>query len=75
MMHGISKFIEPRMAPNREPLMSLNPAYCSEAGFELINCRAKLTEYQNRAMRIYVKGVTPKCFNWGSSSGLACGEL
>ncbi len=28
--------------------------------------------YQNMAMRIYPKGVTPECFNLGStSSGLA----
>jgi hypothetical protein len=33
--------------------------------------RSKLTEYQNIAMRIYPKGVTPECFNRGSSSGLA----
>jgi hypothetical protein len=25
-------------------------------------------------IRIYSKGVTPECFNRGSSSGLACGE-
>jgi hypothetical protein len=33
--------------------------------------RSKLTGYQNIAMRIYLKGVTPECFNRGSSSGLA----
>jgi hypothetical protein len=33
--------------------------------------RSKLTGYQNIAMRIYSKGVTPECFNRGSSSGLA----
>jgi hypothetical protein len=33
--------------------------------------RSKLTGYQNIAMRIYPKGVTPECFNRGSSSGLA----
>jgi len=27
--------------------------------------------YQNIAMRIYARGVTPKCLNRGSSSGLA----
>jgi len=31
----------------------------------------KLTGCQNIAMRIYPKGVTPECFNRGSSSGLA----
>jgi four helix bundle protein len=40
---------------------------------ELLNelPRSKLTGYQNIAMRIYPKGVTPECFNRGSSSGLA----
>ena len=33
--------------------------------------RSKLTRYQNIAMRIYPKGVTPECFNRGSSSGFA----
>jgi hypothetical protein len=33
--------------------------------------RSKLTGYKNIAMRIYPKGVTPKCFNRGSSLGLA----
>ena len=33
--------------------------------------RSKLSGYQNIAMRIYPKGVTPECFNRGSSSGLA----
>ena len=33
--------------------------------------RSKLTGYQNMAMRIYPKGVTPEWFNRGSSSGLA----
>ena len=33
--------------------------------------RSKLTGYQNTAMRIYPKGVTPECFNQGSSSGFA----
>jgi hypothetical protein len=32
--------------------------------------RSKLTGYQNTAMRIYPKGVTPECFNRASSSGL-----
>ena len=36
--------------------------------------RSKLTGYQNPAMRIWPKGVTPECLNRGSSSGLACGE-
>jgi hypothetical protein len=29
--------------------------------------RSKLTGYQNIAMRIYPKGVTPECFNRGST--------
>ena len=29
--------------------------------------RSKLTGYQKIAMRIYPKGVTPKCFNRGST--------
>ena len=33
--------------------------------------RSKLTGYQNTEMRIYPKGVTPECFNRGSSSGVA----
>src|SRR6266481_4639208 len=33
--------------------------------------RSKLTGCQNIAMRIDPKGVTPECFNRGSSSGLA----
>jgi hypothetical protein len=33
--------------------------------------RSKLTRYQNIERRIYPKGVTPKCFDRGSSSSLA----
>ena len=33
--------------------------------------RSKLTGYQNIAMRIYFKAVTPECFYRGSSSSLA----
>jgi hypothetical protein len=33
--------------------------------------RSKLTGYQNPAMRMFPKGVTPECFYRGSSSGLA----
>jgi hypothetical protein len=33
--------------------------------------RSKLTGYQNIERRIYRHGVTPECFNRGSSSGLA----
>jgi hypothetical protein len=35
--------------------------------------RSKLAgyRYQNIAMRIYPTGVTPECFNLGSSSSLA----
>ena len=29
--------------------------------------RTKLTGYQNKSMRIYPKGVTPECFNRGST--------
>ena len=29
--------------------------------------RSKLTGYQNKSMRIYLKGVTPECFNRGST--------
>jgi hypothetical protein len=33
--------------------------------------RSKLTGYQNITMRIYLKSVTPECFNRASSSALA----
>jgi len=33
--------------------------------------RSKLPGYQDIAMRIFPTGVTPECFNRGSSSGLA----
>jgi hypothetical protein len=33
--------------------------------------RSKLTGYQDIAPSMYPKGVTPECFNRGSSSGLA----
>ena len=33
--------------------------------------RSKLTGYQNLAMRIYPKGVTPECFNRGASPRFA----
>jgi hypothetical protein len=33
-----------------------------------------LTGYQNTAVKIHPKGVTPQCLNRGASSGLACGE-
>jgi hypothetical protein len=40
-------------------------------GLKLNYSAAKLTGYQNIAMRIYPNGVTPECFNRGFSSGLA----
>jgi hypothetical protein len=36
---------------------------------------SKRTGYQNRAIRICPKGVTPECFDRGSSSGLANSSL
>ena len=70
-----SAFRSSAISPDRQTYASIRfGQFRSALGYFRVNELARplqLPAYQNRAMRIYPKDVTPECFNRGSSSGLA----